>query len=139
MKPPKLNDPCPLEWNDLRGHSRLRFCEQCQFHVRNLSTMSRRDIQRVLSRAQSERICVTYLRSPDGSLVTRAAFVRERMIAPFRHVFSWIAAAFVPVALGACSSQPVHHSRLMGYIAPGCQIQQKAVPDANMKNDDLRI
>ena len=108
---PLIKEPCPIRWEEMRGDARRRFCDHCQLHVQNLSAMSPRQVAGVLRRSRKEPVCVTYTKRADGSMVTRAELLRERCAMPFRRAFSWLLAAFVPVALGACSTmqttQPV--------------------------------
>lgn len=99
---PPIKKPCLERWDDMRGNNRTRLCEHCQLHVQNLSAMSHRDIARVLSPSQAERVCVTYVRHPDGRLITRTTLLREQFLAPFWRAFSYVLKALVPVAFALC-------------------------------------
>ena len=70
-----LNDvrvatPCPAEWEAMIGTDRVRFCGQCQLNVYNLSSMSRRDAESLISRTEG-RLCVRFYRRKDGSILTQ--------------------------------------------------------------------
>jgi hypothetical protein len=99
---PPIKKPCLERWDDMRGNNRTRLCEHCQLHVQNLSAMSHREIARVLSPSHAERVCVTYVRRPDGRLVTRATLLREQFLAPFWRGFSCVLKALEPVAFALC-------------------------------------
>lgn len=71
----KLNDvrvaaPCPADWDSMYGNERVRFCEQCQLNVYNLSEMSRAEAEELIGRAEG-RLCVRYYRRKDGSILTQ--------------------------------------------------------------------
>ena len=101
----------------MRGDSRSRFCEHCQLHVQNLSAMSQRGIARVLARTEGERVCVTYTRRADGSLVTRWDTIADLVFGPIRRGFAWLLAACIPIVLSACQTQ----SQLTGVVSPTCK------------------
>ncbi|MEP6823088.1 MAG: hypothetical protein ABI946_12150 [Chthoniobacterales bacterium] len=119
-RPPEIKEPCPMRWEEMRGDARSRFCEHCQLHVHNLSALPQRGVAGVLRRSRTERMCVTYTRRADGSMWTRRAAMRERFAKPFRRSFSWLLAAFVPMALGACATEPPRQ-QITGIVTPNCQ------------------
>ena len=71
----KLNNvrvaaPCPADWDSMYGNERVRFCEQCQLNVYNLSEMSRAEAEELIGRAE-DRLCVRYYKRKDGSILTQ--------------------------------------------------------------------
>ncbi len=71
----KLNNvrvaaPCPADWDSMYGNERVRFCEQCQLNVYNLSEMSRVEAEELIGRGEG-RLCVRYYRRRDGSILTQ--------------------------------------------------------------------
>ena len=71
----KLNNvrvaaPCPADWDSMYGNERVRFCEQCQLNVYNLSEMSRAEAEELIGRAEG-RLCVRYYKRKDGSILTQ--------------------------------------------------------------------
>lgn len=108
----------------MRGDSRTRFCEHCQLHVQNLSAMSRRGIAQVLARSEHERVCVTYARRADGTLVTRWHSLLDSVISPLRRGFAWLVAASVPIVLGACQAQ----SQLTSSVEMGPKASAQPTP-----------
>jgi hypothetical protein len=119
-----------MNWGDMHGDSRRRFCQHCELHVQNLSAMSRRDIRRLLARSKHEHVCVTYTRRVDGNLVTRWDSVVDFVFGPIRRGIAWLLAACVPIVLSACQTQ----SQLTGRVGPGCNApQQKKTASAEQE------
>ncbi|PYJ07504.1 MAG: hypothetical protein DMF06_15545 [Verrucomicrobia bacterium] len=87
-----------MRWDEMRGDSRTRFCEDCQLQVHNLSAMSQRGIAQVLARGKHERVCISYTRRADGTLVTCWDNIIELLIRPIRRGFAWLVAACIPIA-----------------------------------------
>ncbi len=61
--------PCPADWNAMTGNDQVRFCEHCSFDVHNLSLMTRSEVERLIATSNG-RLCVQYIRDPNGRLVT---------------------------------------------------------------------
>jgi hypothetical protein len=61
--------PCPADWNEMRGSDRVRFCKHCQLNVYNLSAMSRIDAEELVN-SQEGRLCVSFYRRQDGTVIT---------------------------------------------------------------------
>src|ERR1043166_5693730 len=61
--------PCPADWNAMTGNDQVRFCEHCSFDVNNLSLMTRTEAERLIA-GSNGRLCVQYIRDPNGRLVT---------------------------------------------------------------------
>jgi hypothetical protein len=118
-----------MNWSDMEGDSRNRFCDRCQLHVQNLSAMSQCDIARVLARSEHEHVCVTYTRRGDGTLVTRWSSILDSVVGPFRRGFAWLLAACVPIVLSACQTQ----SQLTGRVGPGCKTPQQKTASAEQE------
>jgi hypothetical protein len=90
----KLNNvrvaaPCPADWDSMYGNERVRFCEQCQLNVYNLSEMSRVEAEQLIGRADG-RLCVRYYRRRDGSILTQNCPVGLRKL---KRRFSRVATA----------------------------------------------
>ena len=56
----RINSPCNQDWDSMFGNDRVRFCEHCQLSVHNLDLTSRKQLRRLIARANG-RLCVTYL------------------------------------------------------------------------------
>jgi hypothetical protein len=66
----RIAAPCPANWDSMYGNERVRFCEECQLNVYNLSAMSRADAEHLVAQAEG-RLCVRYYRRRDGSIITQ--------------------------------------------------------------------
>ena len=71
--------PCSADWDSMFGNERVRFCEQCQLNVYNLSEMSKAEAERLIGQAEG-RLCVRFYRRRDGSIITRNCPVGLRAI-----------------------------------------------------------
>jgi len=61
--------PCPANWDAMSGDNRVRFCNQCNLNVYNLSDMTRSEAERLIAHS-GNRLCVRYFRRADGTILT---------------------------------------------------------------------
>lgn len=66
---PKIEKPCPANWDEMQGDEKRRFCEHCQLHVHNLSAMTAKE-QMTLLESRSDRVCVSYVANPNATPVS---------------------------------------------------------------------
>ena len=66
----KVAAPCPADWEKMVGDERMRYCDRCSLHVYNLSGMTRREAEALVTGTES-RLCVRFYRRPDGTILTR--------------------------------------------------------------------
>src|SRR5436309_1635921 len=59
---------CPLDWDELTGDDRVRYCSMCGQDVLNLSALTRAEAERVV--ANPAVGCIRLLRRADGTAVT---------------------------------------------------------------------
>lgn len=62
--------PCRADWEKMVGGERVRYCGSCSLHVYNLSGMTRREAE-VLVTGSESRLCVRFYRRADGTILTR--------------------------------------------------------------------
>lgn len=62
--------PCPADWSKMRGNERVRFCGECSMNVYNLSNMTKRDAEALITNTEG-RLCVRYYHRSDGSILTK--------------------------------------------------------------------
>jgi ankyrin repeat protein len=62
--------PCDADWDSMTGNDQVRFCEHCNLHVNNLSSMTRLDAMRLVARSKG-RLCVRYVQRLDGGVLTK--------------------------------------------------------------------
>ncbi len=66
----KVAAPCPADWERMVGDERSRYCDRCNLHVYNLSGMTRREAEALVT-SNEGRLCVRFYRRPDGTILTR--------------------------------------------------------------------
>ena len=71
--------PCTANWDSMYGNERVRFCDQCQLNVYNLSEMSKAEAERLIGQAEG-RLCVRYYKRRDGSVITQNCPVGLRAV-----------------------------------------------------------
>lgn len=64
-----ISRPCNADWESMAGNDQIRFCEHCNLHVDNLSSMTRSDALRLVTESRG-RLCVRYVRLPNGRIST---------------------------------------------------------------------
>lgn len=62
--------PCPEDWNGMEGDEKRRYCGRCRLHVYNLSAMTSAEAAELVE-GRSGRLCVRFVRSHDGKVMTR--------------------------------------------------------------------
>jgi len=88
--------PCPADWDRMAGDERARFCDRCSLHVYNLSGMTRREAESLITNAEG-RLCVRYYARPDGTILTQDCPVGLRAV---RQKVARVAGAFLSAVLG---------------------------------------
>ena len=66
----KVAAPCPADWEKMVGDERMRYCDRCSLHVYNLSGMTRREAEALVTSSEG-RLCVRFYRRADGTILTR--------------------------------------------------------------------
>ena len=62
--------PCPARWDAMEGDAQTRFCTGCRKNVYNLSEMSRREGEELLTRTDAQ-VCVFFFPDADGTPLPR--------------------------------------------------------------------
>ncbi|MCA1635450.1 MAG: hypothetical protein LC802_17610 [Acidobacteria bacterium] len=114
----RVAKPCSADWASMAGDERARFCNLCDLHVYNLSGMSRRDAEALITNTEG-RLCVRFYRREDGTILTRDCPVGLRAL---RRRVSRIANAVMSAALGFFGGLGLNYSLspseyIMGDIA----------------------
>lgn len=66
----KVAAPCSADWEKMVGDERMRYCDRCSLHVYNLSGMTRREAEALVTSTEA-RLCVRFYRRADGTILTR--------------------------------------------------------------------
>lgn len=120
--------PCRADWDSMLGDERVRFCQQCERNVYNLSDMSKREAEALVSRAEG-RLCVRFYRRADGSVLTDNCPVGLRAL---KRRVSRVVNAAVSAALGFFAGlgvTPAPRHTIMGAVASDPLPFQVAEPE----------
>ena len=66
----RIAAPCPVSWDKMTGDEQVRHCQECKLNVYNLSEMTRREAESLIS-SREGRLCVRFYRRADGTVLTR--------------------------------------------------------------------
>jgi len=114
--------PCPADWEKMVGDERVRYCNKCELHVYNLSGMTRRQAEALVSNTEG-RLCVRFYRRGDGTILTRncpvgLAAVRRRVSRVAGATLSAVLGFFAGLGLNfGLSPKPFESGHTMGAIA----------------------
>lgn len=70
LKQISVPTPCPAQWDAMQGDAQTRFCTGCRKDVFNLSEMSRREGEDLLTRTDAQ-VCVFFYPDADGAPLPR--------------------------------------------------------------------
>lgn len=102
-----IKNPCRMDFDKMEGNERVRFCGDCKLNVYNLSGMTRQEAEELVSNREG-RLCVTFVRRADGTLVTKdCQTIVGRVKDGFRFAASFIAAVLSGASLLTACSSPV--------------------------------
>ncbi|HEV8488142.1 MAG TPA: carboxypeptidase-like regulatory domain-containing protein [Blastocatellia bacterium] len=65
----QISVPCSIDWDQMVGSDRIRYCSECRRDVYNISRMTRNEAQALISSANG-RLCVRLVREANGSTLT---------------------------------------------------------------------
>ena len=82
--------PCDVPWSSMDGDDRVRHCSDCKLNVYNLSDMTTLEAEELVA-GRERRLCVTYLRRPDGTVVTKDCL---SVVKAIKRRARWFAGAF---------------------------------------------
>lgn len=67
----RIASPCPADWEKMVGDERVRHCSECNLNVYNLSAMTERQVQELISGSRGKRLCARLYRRADGTVLTQ--------------------------------------------------------------------
>ncbi len=109
-----IPEPCALPWEALHGGGGRRFCDPCQHHVTDTSSVTREELDVMLNHAADtgQRLCLSVRTSKTGEVITKPSgseaeqHESSRRRRPLR-----LLAPTAMLALAACGTTP-------GRVAP---------------------
>ncbi|BCU75608.1 hypothetical protein [Luteolibacter sp. LG18] len=75
IPPLEIAKPCSMDWRNMTGDERKRFCAGCGKHVFNLSAMTGPEARKFAEETQG-RECIAYVPAEDGRIHTPNRFER---------------------------------------------------------------
>lgn len=116
----RIAAPCKVDWEQMIGSDRARFCAQCNLNVYNLSSMTKTEAEALIAQTEG-RLCVRFYRRRDGSILTKNCPVGLRAI---RRRLSYLAKATSAAVLSFFAGVGVYRTAsapppppIMGMIA----------------------
>ena len=91
--------PCHVGWDNMVGTERVRFCGQCSLNVYNLTAMTKREAEHLISQTEG-RLCIRYYRRTDGTILTKNCPVGLRAL---KRRVKRITGAVISAALSFCA------------------------------------
>lgn len=151
MNEPKQNDsildrvciamPCSVDWNAMKGNDEVRLCGGCNKNVYNISAMSKKHAEEILSGPMLP--CLQISRRADGTLVTDEC---PKIFRPIRSSWTKIVGAFLSLLaalspqLAAASEEKIpKHLFLRGRpAAVGTQVGETTSKNADQPNKNIQ-
>ncbi|MGV3722772.1 MAG: hypothetical protein ACO1SX_17855 [Actinomycetota bacterium] len=66
----QIASPCHMNWDEMEGDDRKRYCRGCRLHVFNISEMDVEEAAQLISDS-TDRLCVRLYRRRDGTVLTQ--------------------------------------------------------------------
>ena len=128
----RIASPCPVSWEHMKGNDRVRFCDQCQLNVYNLSSMSSIEAEALLVSTEG-RLCARFYRRSDGTVLTKDCPVGLRALR--RRVAQTAAAVFAIIGgLATMVSGQTKDSR-----KDSCEVQTSTLSKLEITNSSESI
>ncbi len=80
----RVASPCDMNWDEMSGDARSRFCGKCAKHVYNLSNMTRAEGEALIAEKEG-KLCVRFYQRADGTVLSADCPVGMRKLR-FRRV-----------------------------------------------------
>lgn len=129
----RIATPCPMEWDQMAGDNRVRFCSHCQLNVYNISELSRNEAEALIASTEG-RICARLYRRADATILTRDCPVGLEAL---KRKVSKLAGAVFATMLSLCSTAlgqtPSSQSKLP-LCTPQTRITRKVTPKHEPSN-----
>jgi hypothetical protein len=62
----QITSPCQEDWDSMIGSNQIRFCTHCQSSVHDFSTMTRKQIKKLIARLQRAALRQVFERQPSS-------------------------------------------------------------------------
>ena len=106
LKNVHVASPCTANWTQMSGDNRVRRCPECKLNVYNLSAMSRREAEELIS-SREGRLCVRFYQRADGTVLTHDCPVGLRqLVRKVSRIAGTALSALMSVGFCAAQSTP---------------------------------
>lgn len=79
-----ITSPCPMDWEQMRGDDKVRFCDQCGKPVYNFAVLTGSQAREMITKG-TDNLCGRIVRKADGTIATTASYpVDSRRSRPFQ-------------------------------------------------------
>ncbi len=83
----EISSPCNVDWDEMIGDERERFCNKCELNVYNVSAMSNKEAIEFLQNQNKENLCINYFKDKSGRIITNETPRIIRAVATFFALF----------------------------------------------------
>jgi ankyrin repeat protein len=117
--------PCDADWDEMIGNDQVRFCDHCNLHVTNISSLTARDAERLVRESQG-RLCLRIVQTATGEVLTQGSAKLDQL---GRRVSRLAASAFTAtLSLSSAAAQtgspvPNPESKIAGSIPQSKKIE----------------
>jgi len=124
-----ISEPCPADWSAMSGCETKRFCAQCTKNVHDLSAMTRRDAEVLVS--SEKDLCVRYSLRPDGEIRFQEAAPRRGRRGAVKAALGAVLLATTPAfasGIPADVEKPNLLDRVIEQVRDFFGVEEEAVP-----------
>jgi hypothetical protein len=137
----RIASPCSADWNKMIGDERVRHCAECNLNVYNLSAMTEREVQRLITKSQGQ-LCTRFYRRADGTILTQDCPRGLRAVA--RRVSRTVAALMsavmsVSFAVAGTKPKPAQQTEQNQCREPGITLVVMDPQDAVIQNAEVTL
>lgn len=95
--------PCSADWEAMPGNDQVRFCNQCQLNVYNISAMTRKQAETLITNTEG-RLCTKLYRRADGTIITQDC---PKGLQAVKRRVSRVTSATLSAVIGLFTSQTI--------------------------------
>src|SRR6266404_8189416 len=129
----RVSSPCPANWDQMSGSDRVRFCDLCNLHVYDISRLSPKEAEAVITKTEG-RICARLYRRADGTIITKDCPVGLRAIRRrAAKVAGVVFAAFMSLAGSVAGQKPASKDK------SSCQTQVRITRKVDTRSIDTGV
>lgn len=138
----RIAAPCPADWERMVGDERARYCGQCNLHVYNLSGMTKRQAETLITNTEG-RLCIRFFRRADGTILTRNCPIglralKRRVSRTLNAALSAVLSFFAGFGL-VQNLKPAPEIHVMGAIASPVVQGDMAIPPSHIPFEPIAV